>query len=262
MRSRRLPHRVHPVHPVSATPRSSADSPQLRLADAVRRLTDVVVGRRVPAQDLDEVATEVARLADRLDGAAPPGKRSRGVPDHRDHPQDLFPTSPVVGFLNPVAPPVRVWDVAGRDGARELRGTARFGAAYEGPPSCVHGGVIAQLFDELLGLASVVTGQGGMTGTLTVRYRKPTPLLVDLDLEARLTSREGRKRFCWGGIFHQGELTAEAEGVFVAVGAERVMAMMKSNADQAGEQVVDTELEEYFERGGEFLGGVDGPPAR
>lgn len=247
---------------VSQTPRSSNDSPQLRLADAVRRLTDVVVGRLVPVQELDRVAAEVGRLADRLDEVAPPGKRSRGMPDHRDHPQDLFPTSPVVGLLNPVAPPVRIWDVIGHEGIRELRGTARFGAAYEGPPSCVHGGVIAEVFDELLGLASVVTGQGGMTGTLTVRYRRPTPLLVDLDLEARLTSREGRKLFCWGGIFHRGELTAEAEAVFVTVAPERVMDMMWANAEEAGEQVVDTELEEYFEQGGEFLGGVDGPPPR
>ena len=250
------------VRPMSGTPRSSIDSPQLRLADAVRRLTDVVVGRRVPAQDLDRVAAEVARLADRLDEAAPPGKRPRGVPDHRQHPQDLFPTSPVVGLLNPVAPPVRIWDVTGHDGVRELRGTARFGAAYEGPPSCVHGGVIAEVFDELLGLASLVTGRGGMTGTLAVRCRKPTPLLVDLDLEARLSSQEGRKLFCWGGMFHRGELTAEAEGVFVTVAPERVTAMMSANADEAGEQVVATEFEEYFEWGGPFLDCVDRAPPR
>lgn len=253
---------VPSVPAVSGAPRSDIDSPHRRLADAVRRLTDVAVGRRVPVEELDRVATEVSRLADRLDEATPPGKRSRGLPDHRDHPQDLFPTSPVVGLHNPVAPPVRIWDVTGPDGVRELRGTARFGAAYEGPPSCVHGGVIAEVFDELLGLANLVVGQGGMTGTLTVRYRRPTPLLVDLDLEARLTSSAGRKLFCWGGMFHRGALTAEAEGVFVTVSPERVMAMISANADEAGEQVVDEELEEYYQQGGQFLGGVDGPPPR
>lgn len=242
--------------------RSTADSPQLRLADAVRRLADLAVGRRVPAQEMDRAATEVAGVVARLDAVAPPGKRPRALPDHRDHPQDFFPTSPVVGFLNPVAPPVRIWSVQGEDGRRQLRGAARFGPVYEGPPACVHGGVIAEVFDELLGLAGVVAGQGGMTGTLTVRYRRPTPLLVDLDLEARVTDRQGRKLYCWGGISHRGELTAEADGVFVTVPPERVMAVMSANAGDAGEQVVDAELEEYFERGGELLGGVDGPPPR
>ncbi len=49
---------------------------------------------------------------------------------------------------------------------------------YEGPPTCVHGGVIAELFDELLGISNILAGPGAMTGTLTIRYRRPTPLLA------------------------------------------------------------------------------------
>ena len=30
--------------------------------------------------------------------------------------------------------------------------TPRFGAAYEGPPGSVHGGIIAAAFDEVLGM--------------------------------------------------------------------------------------------------------------
>jgi hypothetical protein len=43
-------------------------------------------------------------------------------------------------------------------------------------PSCVHGGLIAAVLDEALGMANYVAGMGAMTGTLTVRYSKPTPL--------------------------------------------------------------------------------------
>ena len=65
-------------------------------------------------------------------------------------------------------------------------GQAWFDCAYEGPPTCVHGGVIAETFDEMLGAANMVAGNPGMTGTLTVRYRKPTPLRTD-----RCASRPG-----------------------------------------------------------------------
>ena len=49
-------------------------------------------------------------------------------------------------------------------------------AAYEGPPGLVHGGVVALLLDQILGGAADHAGVPGMTGTLTVRYRKGTRL--------------------------------------------------------------------------------------
>ena len=52
----------------------------------------------------------------------------------------------------PSRPPIDVWAVEGADGQRELRGSVTFGYPYEGPPTCVHGGVIAELFDEMLGI--------------------------------------------------------------------------------------------------------------
>ena len=96
----------------------------------------------------------------RLEAAAPDEKRTRNQPFAEGHPQDIFPTSPVIGFANPVAPPVEVWAVEGENGAREVRGRVTFGYAYEGPPTCVHGGVIAELFDELLGMSNILAGQG------------------------------------------------------------------------------------------------------
>ena len=62
-----------------------------------------------------------------------------------------------------------------------------------------------------------------MTGTLTIRYRRPTPLLAPLELAARHTGQEGRKVFAWGGLYHEGELTAEAEGIFILVDLGRML---------------------------------------
>jgi hypothetical protein len=239
--------------------RTAADSARNRLAAEVRRLTDLVVGRLVDDADLDRAAVDVAGVADRLDAAAEPGKRPRGQPDPDGHPQDFFATSPIIGYANPLAAPVDVWVVRGADGQAELRGRAWFGYAYEGPPTCVHGGIIAEVFDELLGSANIVTGRAGMTGTLTVKYRRPTPLLSELSLVARQTGVEGRKIFAWGGIYHDGELTAEAEGIFIDVQPQRFLDIMAANAKEAGGVVVDQGLQDLIDRGVEIR-GLEGPP--
>jgi acyl-coenzyme A thioesterase PaaI-like protein len=150
--------------------------------------------------------------------------------------------SPMIGFANPIAPPVEVWAVEGEDGQREIRGRVTFDYPYEGPPTCVHGGTIAALFDELMGAANIIAGKAGMTGTLTVRYRRPTPLLASLDLVARFTGTERRKIFTWGGIYHDGELTAEAHGVFIAMEPSRLLDIATSNARASGEELIDPEF--------------------
>lgn len=250
--------------PASATAehgpsRTAADSPRNRLAAGVRRISALMVGRPLADDDLAAAAEGVARVALDLERAAGPGKAPRGQPDHTGHPQDYFPTSPVVGYGNPVAPPVDFWAERGRDGQLELRGRAFFDYPYEGPPTCVHGGVIAELCDELLGSVNILTGRAGMTGTLTIKYRRPTPLLTELDLVARQTSVEGRKIFAWGGIFHDGELTVEAEGIFIEVRPQVMLDIMTTNAKEAQGEVVDAQLQAFVDQGGEIL-GVDGPP--
>ena len=133
-----------------------------------------------------------------------------------------------------MAPPVVVEAVDG-----ELRGTAFFDYQYEGPPTCVHGGVIAMVFDEMLGAANIMAGSPAMTGTLTIRYRKPTPLRTPLRLEARFMERVGRKVRTYGAIFHGDLLTAEAEGIFIEVVPQRFLAIVTENSDspEAVEQV-------------------------
>jgi len=85
----------------------------------------------------------------------------------------------------------------------------------------VHGAIIAGIFDLLLGLANLAGGTPAMTGTLTVRYRRPTPLHTDLEFLARTDRAAGRKAIAVGTLHAAGELTAEAEGVFVIPGIAR-----------------------------------------
>jgi hypothetical protein len=245
-------------------PKITGPTPRNNLADAIRRVIDLTVGRPIGDDDLARAAVAVEAVADTLARGAEKGKRPRGQPNASEHPQDYFPTSPMAGPANPIAPPVDVWAVRGEGGQLELRGRAFFGYAYEGPPTCVHGGVIAELFDELLGSANIITGRAGMTGTLTVRYRKPTPLLSELALVARQTGSERRKIFAWGGVYFDGELTAEAEGVFIELDPNRMMNIVTANAGTAQGDVVDPQLRAFVEAGGQILGAegtiTAGPP--
>lgn len=213
-----------PLSPPADASEAHATDPRVALADAVRRVTTVSVGRDVADGDLAAAAEALRVVAESLEARAGV-RRPRAQPDPTGPPQDFFPTSPVIGFANPIAPPVVV---EAADGG--LTGTAFFDYPYEGPPTCVHGGVIAMVFDELLGAANIVAGCPAMTGTLTIRYRKPTPLRTQLQLEARCTGRDGRKVRAVGSITHEGTLLAEAEGIFVELVPERFLRILTANA--------------------------------
>jgi acyl-coenzyme A thioesterase PaaI-like protein len=216
---------------------AAAGLPINQVAAALRRIGAVTIGQPLEDDDLMEASAQLDKVAGTLEAAAERSKRRRHTPGPSGfpgvHPQDHFPTSPMIGYANLLAPPLEVWAVHGRDGQRELRGRVTFDYPYEGPPTCVHGGVIAELFDELLGLSNILAGLGAMTGTLTVRYRRPTPLLAPLEVAARHSRTEGRKIFAWGGLYHEGVLTAEAEGIFILVEPQRMLDIVSGNAHGA-----------------------------
>lgn len=196
--------------------------------DAARALIETIRVADAPPEDLEKAAALIAEAeavlrphrveAMRMQGALRPERMALPVEadqiplEGRDPaaPADFFPYSAIIGPLNPLAPPaVLRWD------GERIRGTATFGPPYVGPPSMVHGGIIALLFDEILGAANVCEGMGGFTGTLTVRYEAPTPLGSELELEGWVESVEGRKITSKGTISHAGVVTARAEGIFI-----------------------------------------------
>lgn len=186
-----------------------------RLAAALRGVIDHAVTADLPPADLAHAIAALEDLDARL--AAHPRRAPKGLklPDVRD-PHAGFPVDPVVGLANPIAPPVRC-EV--RDGV--VVGRAVYGTAHEGPPGYVHGGVIAAAFDQILGIAQLAGGYAAMTGTLTVRYRHPTPLHTEVRFEARATGAEGRKVFARATLHWEQTLCAEGEAVFVSPGVER-----------------------------------------
>jgi hypothetical protein len=66
-----------------------------------------------------------------------------------------------------------------------------------------------------MGIAQALGGQPGMTGTLSVRYHRRTPLHVELHFSGTLQRTEGRKTVVHAQLHADGALTAECEALFV-----------------------------------------------
>ena len=94
-----------------------------------------------------------------------------------------------VGAFNPGFPEYSI----AVDGDRAA-GTVTFPLAYEGPPSLVHGGFLALLFDCVVQHHNCDVGVAGKTTSLALRYRRPAPLLAPLRFELERTAGDGRIR--------------------------------------------------------------------
>jgi acyl-coenzyme A thioesterase PaaI-like protein len=189
-----------------------------RLTNAVRRVVNQIVLTAATPDQLTRAAEQIEAVADALAPVTPAWMPAVRAFFTSDDPHEFFPFSPQIGLYNALAPPIRVRVVDG-----VVHGEGNLDAAYEGPPGCVHGGVIASLFDELLGIANIIAGVGAMTGTLTIRYRSPTPLKTDLTFTARHLGVDGRKVRAEGTIHAGDRLCAECEGVFIMVDASKFM---------------------------------------
>ncbi len=178
------------------------------LADSVRALADASLRTTVQPEVATEARAEIDRLTARLAAEQIPGNFGVSLSSSgtvRGH------GNAVVGLRNPVAVPLHI------EKSEDGRAWSSFhlGALYEGPPGCVHGGVLALVLDQLLGEAGAAGGAPGMTGTLTLRYEQNTPL-GDCSAEAWIDRVEGVKTFVVGELRRaDGETTVRAEGIFI-----------------------------------------------
>lgn len=178
------------------------------LTDAVRDLSEASLRTLIAEDEIREVTESVQKLTARLrahqiDGAYGVALTPEGVA--------LNYGNAVVGMRNPIAPPVQI----NRSGSGHTWSHFHLNALYEGPPGLVHGGVVALVLDQMLGECAADGGGPGMTGTLTIRYQRPTPL-GDCSAEAWVTELAENKTFVRGVMRDShGEETAEATGIFI-----------------------------------------------
>ncbi|NJC89000.1 MAG: PaaI family thioesterase [Desulfuromonas sp.] len=87
-----------------------------------------------------------------------------------------------------------------------------FGPETEGPPGNAHGGAIAAVLDEVLGLAAWAAGYAIVVGKLNIHFQKLLPLQTVVEVRSRVVSAEGRKVMVHGGIHGPGGIVyAEAD---------------------------------------------------
>lgn len=183
-----------------------------RVADVLRVIASELVRVDAEAADLESLLT-VEDLADRLRHAITALPQVASTPAGAGTPVSyLSERSPVTGVANPVAAPLRVR--FGNPTVAHVVWTEQF----EGPVGGVHGGAIAAAFDEVLGIAQMAAGAAGYTGTLEVRYLSVTPLHSVVTIEAGVEGVDGRQVRTWARATADGEIRAEASGVFVVRG--------------------------------------------
>jgi hypothetical protein len=197
------------------------------LADALRELLAHLPSTAAPAEALEALVPVIRDAAHRF--AAAGCVAAASGPSLYAGMENFHDTGPIVGLSNPLAPPL---EFTVDPVAQIARGRGSFGPAYEGAPGLLHGGMLAAAFDELLGVATVFSGGAGMTRELTVRYLRPTPIGVELAFTARLERAEGRRLFVSAEVEAAGVRTAEASGVFTAVGGEKFEAFERERREK------------------------------
>jgi acyl-coenzyme A thioesterase PaaI-like protein len=188
-----------------------------RLGAAIRNLGHAVVGHEADPAHLEEIAASLEQMSTSVQAG---GARSR-VSTEPHWGDDEVPDGAVLlshgdrPFAGPFSP-LSV-DMTVRRVGDEAVGVVTYRSAHEGAPGRCHGGVVAGVFDDVLGYVLQVHRHVAFTGTITVRYERPTPLFVPIVYRARLDRIEGRKLFMTADCWHDDLRIAGATATFIAV---------------------------------------------
>jgi acyl-coenzyme A thioesterase PaaI-like protein len=170
------------------------------LVSEVRRLLDAVCTSDAPD---DVVLRAIERLRDVGDDIA--AHQCAGPHFPAGHRWEL------PGRGHPALVPFEVLDLT----AETMRGRTRFNLVNMGHSAVAHGGFVAQIFDEAMGVFPMQLDPPARTAWLRVSYRRGVPIATDLDLHARLVEHNGRKVTVRAELQYAGETLAEAEGLFI-----------------------------------------------
>jgi len=159
----------------------------LEFASLMRTVTGLVLSLEAPHAAVLRLLAALrgaeAELRPLVPGSPAPRIGANATGDGRvylDHSRDI-------GAYNPCFP---AYDIR-VDGDRAA-GAVTFPIAYEGPPGIVHGGFLAVFFDSVIQHHNCDVGVAGKTTSLTVTYRRPTPLLTQLQFEVERSAVDRR----------------------------------------------------------------------
>jgi len=162
--------------------------PQARtIASLLRSVTGLVLSVEAPHAALERLIAALRGAEAELRGLIPPASVPRVGGNAAAEGRAYIDHSHDIGAYNPCFPE---YDIQ-VDGDRAA-GTVTFPVAYEGPPGIVHGGFLAVFFDSVMQHHNCDVGVAGKTTSLTVNYRRPTPLLTELRFEVERSVAERR----------------------------------------------------------------------
>lgn len=217
-------------HPEEAVPPPVSEeegAARERVAAALRRLGNAIVGYECDPALLEQIAARAATIAAGVELGTP---RTRPVELIK---RKLWETAPPDGgamrhfaecFVSGPANPMGIAIQVRREGDEAVAET-RLGPAFEGAPKRAHGGVTAAIFDDVMGYVLALHRTPAYTGSLTVHYHAPVPIGEPLEIRARLADRDGRKLRIEGRMRladGDGSVICRSEGLFVAIDPERL----------------------------------------
>ena len=97
---------------------------------------------------------------------------------------------------------------------------AGFGPGAEGPPGHVHGGALAALLDEAMGMAALATGRVVVAARIEVDFRSMVPLGSVVTVELSVGAARGAKVPVRAVLRREGNVACQAEGLFVEIGPD------------------------------------------
>ncbi len=180
-----------------------------RLAAALTRLTEACVVGDLTAEPLDRAAEQVEALVRSLGDRTRTASQAFADGSYHTQPAHWIDRSALVGRCNPVAPPMFFAFEEGRSIA-----TCTLGHRHGGAPGIAHGGIVAAAFDQVMGHCATMHGVGGLTTTLTVRFKRRTPLQEPLRFEAWLAQKVGPYATFEAASFAGDRPLGTATGVF------------------------------------------------
>lgn len=195
---------------VEMTPEQIADERRIfgGLTDSIRALNEASLLTTVEHDEAVSIRAEIDALTQRLRASCVEGPFGVAVTQDgevRGH------GNAVVGLRNPHAVPL----VIERSGDGRAWSHFELNGLFEGPPTLVHGGITALILDQIFGEAAADGGHAGMTGTLTLTYRRGTPL-GKCSAEAWIDKVEGVKTHVRGEMRDaDGNATVEGHGIFI-----------------------------------------------
>jgi acyl-coenzyme A thioesterase PaaI-like protein len=181
-------------------PRGGVEFAELHRAQ--RLLQDRLTGAVLPPAAAKELTGQLLELCDLL------AAHQASEADRQDGWRPDIP-----GRGHPLLPPYLVED----ETETTLTGRVTFTRFYLGGNAAAHGGAHPLLFDDLLGRVMNHHQPGvARTASLTVNYRRVTPLDTELRFEASRDRVDGRKRWGSARLFDPaGTLLSDASALFL-----------------------------------------------